>query len=123
MNTTENNHFIIMIKKQISNDLSYIKNFCKEKKIKNSLDSFLSFKDKGQIPSCIYFFMGRKYCKFLFFNSKKWNNFFQSLPKDFQNDIASSSEIRKIKLLSIYDKQTEDFLYKILQDDFCGGIK
>jgi hypothetical protein len=116
-------HFVISIKKQIIKDLSYIKKFCKEKNIPSSIDSFLSYKEKGIIPSCIYFFMGRDYSKFLFFNSKKWNDFFLSLPKDFQNDIASLAEIRKIKLLSISDKHIEQFLYNILKEDFYGGTK
>jgi hypothetical protein len=62
--------------------------------------------------------MGGKFCKFYFFNSKKWNTFFDKLDTDFQNDLGGKDEVHKIKLLVASDSDLSEYLAQILKKDF-----
>lgn len=109
---------LTFIKKQIRNDLLYIRSFCQQKKIKPSLKNFLEYKElNSSIPSCIYYFFGNNYCKQFFFNSKTFQKMYYSLPQDFKNDIGS---IKTIQLLTKTEYNIEQYLKSILRNDFIG---
>ena len=55
---------------------------------------------------------------FYFFNSKKFISFYENLPKDFKNDIATFEEIRKIQLLTVSSQELHNFFNKILKKDY-----
>ena len=86
-----------IIKKETRDWIKEMVLYCENKKIKPTIDNFLRAENSSGIPSSIYLIFGNKNYKFYFFNSKKFISFYENLPKDFKNDIATFEEIRKIQ--------------------------
>ena len=113
------NTYLLKIRNELKKDVDYMISFCQQRNINPTLDNFLNFKKEGtRIPECIYFFMAGNFCKFYFFNSKKWNVFFENLHTDFQNDLGGRDEVHKIKLLAASDLDLSEYLTQILKKDF-----
>ena len=110
------------IKKETKDSINYIIKFCSERNITPSMRNFLSFKKEGAfIPDCIYFFMGKNYSKYYFFNSIAFYEFYNSLPTDYQKDILSEEEMNIIKRLTLADNDLTNFLSGILKKDFWSS--
>jgi hypothetical protein len=109
---------LLFLKHQIRKDLLYIKKFCIQNNISPSYHNFLTYKT-GQIPSCIYFFLGNDYCKYFFCSSKKYHSFFNFLPQDFKQDIGYP---KKILLLLKTKPHIQEYLKTILKNDYTEVI-
>lgn len=112
--------FLDIVKKEVKDFLIEMIKFCDDRGIKATLSNFLLYKkDKNaSLPECIYFLMGKKFSKYYLFNSKKFNDFFQTLPPDFKKDIATQNDLQKIKLLTLADSEVSQYLKKILKEDY-----
>lgn len=107
-----------IIKKDTRDWLIEMISFCEKKKLKPNIENFLKIENANKIPSSIYLIFGNKNYKFYFFNSKKFISFYENLPKDFKNDIADYSEIRKIQLLTVSSEELNAYFNKILKKDY-----
>jgi hypothetical protein len=113
------NHNVLRIKSEVKKTIDHIIQFCKSNNVPTTLKNFLNYKENNStIPKSIYFFMSRNYSQYFFFNSKMFYEFYNSLPIDFQRDIADLSEIATVQRLSLQDSELSSFLKELLKTDY-----
>lgn len=112
--------YLEKVEKDIEKHIRKIYSFCKEKNIKPSYRNYYNFKseEKQYLPDCFSHFIGGGFPKEFFCNSKSFENFYKSLPRDFRVDIIEEQEIIKQRRSLLINPKLEQIIREKLKKDY-----
>lgn len=117
---TVRDFYLEKIDKDINKHIKKIYKFCKEKNLKLSYLDYYSFKtnEKQFVPDCFSHFIGGGFPKEFFCNSKSFQRFYFTLPKDFRNEIMEEYELSKHQRMILINPKLEKLIREKLKKDY-----